>query len=150
MSFQTLLQLIKQGDPVSPGTADRPMQQLQDNVSYLYQWLKAAEIGSTVYAREVTIEAAAQVGMPVYLNAVTQQFERALAGMDSDPASGVLMSAASSQVWGVISYKHNATLADVLLFGYAQLDISAATGGPVVPGTYYLSGINICSYGLCF
>ncbi len=140
MAFEQFLQLIRNGEPVSAGVANRPTEQIDRNVRYLWDVLQAANIGSTVYARKVTIEADAQKGMAVYYNASTQRYERALARVSSDAATGVVETAASSHVFGLVAAKHSATLADVLLYGYAELDLSAAVAGAVLSGTYYLSG----------
>ena len=139
MSFQRLLQGVKQGDSVTPGSVNRPIDQIEANVEYLWDCLQAAGIGSTIYARQVTVEAEAVVGMAVYLNASTQRFERALAAMETDTITGQLLTAPSSDVWGIVATKQSSTLADVLLFGYAELDISNAVTGAVTAGLYYLS-----------
>jgi len=140
MSFQRLLQLIQNGEPVAAGTPNRPISQIHQNAMYLWDIINAASLGSTVYAREITIEPEVQEGMPLYYNVTNQRFERALAQMETDPDTGLLMPAASSQVWGICAVKHNDTLCDMLLFGYDDIDISAAVDGDVVPGLYYLSG----------
>ncbi len=142
MGIQHKLDLINDGESVSAAVANRSPRQLNQNVEYIWQCIQAANLGSTIYAREVTIEADAQVGMPVFLNATTQRFERALASVESDPADGYLGVSASSQVWGIVSYKHNATLADLLLYGYADVDLSAAVTDTQSPGPYYLSGVQ--------
>ena len=145
MSLERFIKFIKEGEPVSPGTPNRPLRQLDQNVQYLWDVIQAAELGSTVYAREITIESSAQLGMPVYWNAAEGRFERALVGMQTDTTTGYLSQTDSSQVWGIVAEKHTATSADLLLFGYAEIDISAATGstGGVPAGTYYLSGTDL-------
>lgn len=140
MAFEQFLRLIRNGEPVTAGVANRGPEQIDRNVRYLWDVLQAANIGSTVYARKVTVEADALKGMPVYYNATAQRFERALARVSSDATTGVVETAASSHVFGLVSFKHNATLADVLLFGYAELDLSAALADAVQSGVYYLSG----------
>lgn len=142
MGIEHKLNLINDGEPVAAGTANRAPRQIHQNVEYLWECIQAAQLGSTIYARQVTVEADAQVGMPVYLNATTQRFERALANVESDPLEGYLTVSASSQVWGVVAAKHNATLADLLLYGYADLDLAVAVGSTPTPGPYYLSGVQ--------
>ena len=145
MSLERFIKFIKEGEPVSPGTPNRPLRQLDQNVQYLWDVIQAAELGSTVYAREVTVESGAQLGMPVYWNDDEGRFDRALVGMKTDATTGYLAQTDSSQVWGIVAEKHTATSADLLLFGYAKIDISAATGstGGVPAGTYYLSGTDL-------
>lgn len=140
MGLESLIQLIRQGEPVTPGVANRPLRELHQDVRYVWEVLQAASTGSTVYARRVTVEAEAQAGMAVYFNTARKRFERGLAALDTAPGQGLLQTADSARVWGVVAAKVNATLADVLLFGYAALDVSAATGGDTAAGTFYLSG----------
>lgn len=142
MAFEQFLRLIRNGEPVSAGVANRSSEQIDRNVRYLWEVMQAANIGSAVFARKVTIEAGANVGMPVYYNVNTQRFERGLARVSFDQATGFVTTSASSQVFGIISFKHNSTLADVCLYGYAEIDLSAAITGTVLPGLYYLSGVT--------
>lgn len=142
MALEQLLKLISDGEPVTAGVTNRAPAQNDRNVRYLWEVLQAANIGSTVYARKVTIEADALIGAAVYFNATAQRFDRALALIESDPHTGLLQTSASSQVWGVVAFKHNATLADLLLYGYAELDISAVVDGTPAAGIYYLSGVE--------
>lgn len=144
MSLERFIKFIKEGEPVSPGTPNRPLQQLDQNISYLWELIQAAELGSTVYARSQSVISTIKVGQPVYLNTATGQFEAAFAAPDTDGTTGYLVMSNQAQVWGIVAEKHNATLADILLFGYADIDIAEAIGqlpGSDVPaGTWYLSG----------
>lgn len=142
MALEQFLRLIRDGEPVTAGVTNRAPAQNDRNIRYLWDVLQAANLGSTVYARKVTVESAAVVGMALYLNDGQSRFERGLAMMDSDPQTGLLTTSKSSHIWGVVTYKHNATLADLLLFGYAELDISAATDETPAAGLYYLSGVD--------
>jgi len=138
-TFQDIITLIQNGDPVNAGTINRALRQLDGNTKYVKQLLESALIGSTVFARSVVVETDALVGAPVYYNATNSRFERGLAAttLDSD---GELQTADSAQVWGVVFTKQNSTSADILLTGYAQLDLSAVVSGTVSAGIYYLSG----------
>lgn len=140
MAFKDQLQLVKRGDPVIEGSVNDPIMQLDQNVRYLYDLIKAATIGSTIFARQVTVEASVVAGMPVYYNATTQRFEKAVTSLETDLTSGVLRTSPSTNVWGIVYEKFDTTLADLLLYGYAPLDISLAVEGPVVAGVYFLSG----------
>lgn len=142
MGLNSIINTVRQGETVSPGVTNRSVTELDQNVKYLWEVMQAANLGSTVYARQVTVEADAAVGMPVFYNAYTQRFERALAQMETDIATGLLLTAPSAEVWGIVATKTTSTLADLLLFGYAELDISNATGGTVTAGNYYLSGVT--------
>lgn len=139
MPFQRSIQLIRTGDPVAPGTDNPVFSTIIANVNYLYDLIQQASFGSTVIARQVTVESGAEVGHAVYFNALTSQFERGLATASTDPTTGAFVPGASAKIWGVVFEKTNTTLADVLLFGYAPLDLSAAINGDVEAGDYYLS-----------
>lgn len=140
MGIEDLIQLVKQGDPVSPSITNAPTRALDQKIRYLWDLLQAASTGSTVYARAVTVEAEAAVGMPVYYNNTTQRFERGLALAETVAVTGALLTAESAKVWGLVANKTNSTLADVLLYGYETLSIAAATNGSNAAGTWYLSG----------
>lgn len=140
MPFHDLLRLIAQGDPVSPAVANAPLQTLDGNVRYLRDLLDALETSAALFARAVPVEAGALVGMPVYWNAAAARFERGLARAEVSAVAGALLTAESARVWGVVATKHTATSADLVLAGYATVDLSAAVDAPAAAGTYYLSG----------
>lgn len=148
MSLERFLKYIKDGEPVTAGVTNRPIQQLDQNIKYLWDIIQAASLGSTVYAREQTIAADLQIGQPVYFNAQTNRFEKAYATTVSNSTTGYLEIPDQAQVWGIVAEKHNATLADILLFGFAQIDIHAAVGselnqdGSVPAATWYLSSVG--------
>ena len=149
MSLERFIKFIKEGEPVSPGTPNRPLQQLDQNIRYLWDVIQAAELGSTVYARSQPVASTLQVGQPVYFNSTTGQFEAAYAATATDTLTGYLVLPDQAQVWGIVATKLHATLADILLFGFAQIDISAAVGtdlngdDSVPAGTWYLSGASV-------
>lgn len=148
MGLDRYIQFIKEGEPVSPGTPNRPLQQLDQNIQYLWDVIQAAQLGSTVYARAQTVQSTLKVGQPVYFNATTSRFEAAFASATSDSLTGYLVVPDQAQVWGIVATKKNATLADILLFGYANIDIKEAIGNDVNPdgsvpaATWYLSGVS--------
>lgn len=139
MGYKTQIQLIRQGDPVAPETDNPIFSDVIGNVNYLKALIDAAAIGSAAFARNVTVEPDALVGQPVYYNDVAQRFERSLALAEVDPDTQALIPADSSQVWGLVYAKTNSTLADLLIFGYAEVDLTDALADPVEAGNYYLS-----------
>jgi len=140
-SFQEIIRLIANGDPVDATSINTILRQLAGNAEYLKLLLDEALLGSVVMAREVTVKDTVSVGQPVYFNTTNQRFEPALASAYVDGTTGQLTTADSTQVIGVCYYKHNSTNADILLHGYASLDVSAAITGTDA-GLYYLSGAN--------
>lgn len=141
MAFETLLRLIGDRTPVRAGAVNQPLRQIDQNIKYVWDVLQAAAVGSTVYARRQTVDETVKVGMAVYLDTTTQRFAAALAVAEADEVNGVVTTAASAQVWGVVANKINATLADILLFGVDEIDLTEATAdGAPAAGVYYLSG----------
>jgi len=141
MSFERFLTLVQERDRVKAGTVNKPLRTTDQNVRYLWDVLQAAGIGSTVYLHRQTVEPEVHKGMAVWLNPDTTRFERCLAFADVDGATGVVYTANSAQVWGVVTEKINATLAEILLFGVVDLNLSEAVADSddLGPGVYYLS-----------
>lgn len=140
MSLSRLVQLVRDREAVKSGVVNRPIRQNAANIDFLWQVLQETEAGSTVYAYLQTVEAEAVVGQAVYLNVARQRFERGLAVMDSTPGLGLPVIAEKGKVWGIIARKRSSTTADILLYGFATIDISAAVDGTVEAGDYFLSG----------
>lgn len=141
LNFNDFIQLIRNGEPLSAGVPNRPISAVDARTRYLWDVLQASFLGSTTFARQQTTAADVLVGEPVYWNANTQRFERGLAGVSFDAATGGLVTSDASQIWGIIAKKINSTLCDVLLSGFAKIDITAAlqAGETLKAGTYYLS-----------
>lgn len=140
MEWPDFIELVQDGEPVRAGTPNRPLRQLEQRTNYLWQVLQSTAAGSALFARRVPVEAATVVGSPVYYDAAAGRFRRALARVSADLSSGLLMTDASAHVWGVVYHKHHSEVADLLLFGYAELNIAAASNGDTQAGLYYLSG----------
>ena len=139
VSFTQNVQHVKFGEAGKAATVARPDQQLDANIRFVKDLVDGALLGEALFIRDATVEATALVGQPVYYNNTTQQYERAIAAVSEDPTTGVLVAADSSDVTGVIFSKTNSTLADILVLGFAQLDISNAVDGTPTAGRYYLS-----------
>lgn len=139
MGYIDLIRQILDGELVRAGIANRPTQELDQNVRYLKDLIEAAFIGQTVIARERTVEIDAKVGQPVYFHAGDAEFKRAIGSVEVDE-NGLIVTSASTQVLGIVLSKQNATKADILIHGLATVDLSQATIDTPVPGSiYYLS-----------
>ena len=133
------LDYVRDGEPVGASEVNRPTAELAQIVALLQARVAAAQAGTTLYARDRSISAAAGIGSPVYFDAVAQQFKPALSAVTL--VDGILRVADSSDIWGVVAHKTNATLGDVLLYGFEKMDLSTAVepGTVIAPGVYYLS-----------
>lgn len=128
MTFATTLNLISDGEPVSASVANRPLEQLLLNDLDLKTQLDEVSTQQVVLAREVTFESTVAIGQPVYWHSGNQRYEKAIATSGNDSVVGIRYSAASN------------TLGDILLAGYASVDLTAALNGvSLTAGRYYLS-----------
>lgn len=141
MTFKNNLTLIQNGEAVSAEVANRPLIELLGNTAYLRSWLAAMSGGSALFLRSQPIDSTILVGQPVYWNQDAVRFEAARlepALTGGDPLVGD-----AGQVWGLLHSKLTSDVGVILLYGYAEMDLSLAVdelvGGEVPPGTWYLS-----------
>jgi hypothetical protein len=139
-SFQEIIRLVQNGDPVD-SSLNTILRALAGNAEYLKLLLDESLLGQAVMAREVTVHEDVKVGQPLYFNSNTQQLEQALAAATVDDETGELSTSDSTQVWGVCYYKHNSTKADILLYGYATVDVTESISDTAA-GMYYLSATS--------
>lgn len=143
MSLKSRIQFIMENEAVAPGTPNRPLSQLDQNLNYLWELIQASQLGTTVYARQRVIDNTLVVGTPVYFNKDTQRFEAAYVNVITDSVTGSLIVPEYAQVWGILAAKTATAVGDILLFGYADIDIASATDtGVVTAGNWYLSGLS--------
>ena len=128
---------ITDGEAVKESVASRPSKQLENNTEYLKDIIDGLGVGSTLIARNQPIDNSVLVGQPVYPDNGT--FKQALAQITYDSSLGTYVAAASGYVMGVLYAKTSSTRGDILISGYANLDISNAVDGTVEAGAYYLS-----------
>ena len=130
---------IVDGEPVSSGVAGRPDKALESNLQYLKDLVDATQLGEVLVIRDATVESSVLVGQPVHWNAITGQFEKALAVIESDAESKTMSPKAAAEVIGIVQAKANATLADIVTMGWVEIDLSNAIDDEIIAGRYYLS-----------
>lgn len=139
-NFGPDMKYITEGEPVSPGVTNRPLITLANEVNSLWAALRNVSAGQALVASKVTTSASVTVGMPVYFNTTTKQFEPALAQIGSIDATGSVSINRTGEWWGLVKTKHTSVLADIVFTGYSDIDISSVTGSETLAaGTYYLS-----------
>jgi hypothetical protein len=140
-AFRRRITAIRDGEAVAAAVAGRPDADLQDNISYVLDLIDDIAGGQGATRHRATLDPALLPGQAAYWDVGTQRFAPGLAAVTEDTPTGGLVLAASCDVVGVVLFKENPTLGDVLLAGYGQVDLAAALqdGGPVLPGRYYLS-----------
>jgi len=140
MPFPNSPQFVKPGEPVASGVVNRAPAVMDARTNYLLALLNTASTGSAIFARQVTVAPSVVPGNAVYFNPATSRYEAALSAATTN-VDGVPVTAASAHAWGVIFTKDASNLADILLVGFAALDITAALepGQTLTAGLYYLS-----------
>jgi hypothetical protein len=140
-AFRRRIRAIRDGEPVSAGVANRPDFDLQCNLNYLLDLFDDVVGGQGAIRHRATLDPDCLPGYAVYWDAAMQRFAPALAAVSDDPLTGDLILAPSTDAVGIVLFKENSTLGDVLLSGYGTVDLALALqdAGPVVPGRYYLS-----------
>ncbi|MCH8854618.1 MAG: hypothetical protein IID41_18475, partial [Planctomycetes bacterium] len=137
--FQELVEFIQNGELVNAGIAGRATRQIDGNTRYLRDVIELILAGETIIARCKTVNSNVKPGQPVYFSTVTSQYEQGIGKVVADVSTGLLVTSESSQIWGIVLTKLNATKADILLHGIADVDMSQAIDGTIATGMYYLS-----------
>lgn len=131
---------ITPGEPVDADVVNRPDRAIVERTQYLKDRLDAAALGQAIFDVDATVSPDVLPGQPVYWNAQTQRYEKALAAVENDNVTGTLVVQPSSDCLGLLYKKKNATLGDVVLRGIVRLpEIANAVVGPVAAGRYFLS-----------
>lgn len=131
---------ITPGEPVDADIVNRPDRAIVERTQYLKDRLDAAALGQAIFDVDATVSPDVLPGQPVYWNAQTQRYEKALAAVENDNVTGTLVVQPSSDCLGLLYKKKGATLGDVVLRGIVRLpEIANAVVGPVDAGRYFLS-----------
>lgn len=131
---------ITPGEAVDADVVNRPDRAIVERTQYLKDRLDAAALGQAIFDVDATISPDVLPGQPVYWNAQTQRYEKALAAVENDDVTGTLVVQPSSDCLGLCYKKKSSTLADIVLRGIVRLpEIANAVVGPVDAGRYFLS-----------
>jgi len=132
---------VQPNEPVAAGVVSRPDRALASQTAYLRERVDAIESGTALIDFDAAVSLDVVDGLAVYWNAVEQRYEPALAGMEVTAAGDTLVATAASDCVGLVLHKKGPKVADILLFGLAQMSTLAnAIGDVITPGRYYLSG----------
>lgn len=144
-NFSSRVPHVQPGSAVSAGNTSAATRSLELRTNYLREIVDAIEAGSLLVRRDQPVDPAVQEGNAVYWNATTKQYERALAGVENDPDSGVFVPLASTDCLGICMVKTNpvtGTIAAVGMVKLPQAALESMIDGDVTPGRYYLSSAN--------
>ncbi len=139
-SFTSRVKHIAPGAPVSASVASSPDRQLEQRTNELLAQIESINSGQLLVYRAQTVVEEAQNGQPVYWNHENQRFELALAAVETDAETGLLVPADSADCLGLVFNKTGPNTADIATVGMINFtDLSAAIDGDIEPGRYYLS-----------
>lgn len=141
--FVSSIKHVQAGESVSAGVASRAPKANEANALFLKEVVDSIQAGEALFIREATVAPSVIEGDAVHWSAENQRFEKAIAAVEPDAESGVLVTAASSDVTGVVHTKANDTLACLAILGKHRFSDNALTNafGSTSPeaGRYYLS-----------
>ena len=130
---------IRNGEPVSAGTANRPVRQLEARTQYLKNRVDGLSQVSAIIAWDQPINSDALVGQPVFWDESLQRWDLAFADAEAD-SQGNYVATASARCRGIILDKPSSNSAHIVLYGIVPLEtLTNAIDGDVDPGVYYLS-----------
>lgn len=121
MAYTKNISYITPGEPVSASVTNRPARQIAQRTDHLRGILDAIEAGQALVLREVPVEEEVRVGSPVYWNAETSRLERSYVSASARCNTGDMELDTCASCLGLISYKHSATSADLVMFGVVDL-----------------------------
>jgi hypothetical protein len=133
---------VTPGEPVQAGVVGRPDRVLEARTDYLKDRLDAAELGRALFEMDATIASDVLPGHPVFWNAATQRYEKALAAVSGDAESQAFVTQPSSDCVGLCFKKKSETRGDIVLRGLVEFesaDIANSVTVPIESGRYFLS-----------
>ena len=80
---------VAPGEPVKSNVVGRPDRALEERTNYLKDRIEAAELGRALFDTDAAISSDVLPGQPVFWNPQTQQYERALAAVETDPSLAI-------------------------------------------------------------
>jgi hypothetical protein len=141
-SWTNKVEHVIDGESVEAKVDSRPTRALENQARYLKERVDGIENKEALVIYDSAVEADATLGMAVCWNGTRSRFERALAGFEFNQDTKILETSPLCEVIGIILYKHGPEVADILIFGKGEIDITGVIdgGGDLSPGRYYLSG----------
>jgi hypothetical protein len=116
---------------------------LEGRTNYLREIIESIEAGNLIGVRDQPLHPDVIAGTAVYWDSQNSNFDKALAGVINDPASGQFITTEASNVVGICVGKTGPTTGMIALLGMTRMSQEALANmivGEVAPGRYYLSG----------
>lgn len=145
-NFEQRVNHVQPGSPVAASNTSRATRDLEARTNYIKEILDAIEAGRLLVRRAQHIAPDLLEGEAVFWNNETKRYERALAGVVNDSATGSLVTTAASDSIGLLLVKDTPTQGTIGLMGMARVTptiLNNMTGSNIVaPGRYYLSAAD--------
>jgi hypothetical protein len=140
-NFASLIQFISDGEPADANSVNRQTAALDQRTRYLWSLFQAAAAGQALFARQRPIDPSCVIGQAVYWDEDAGQFAAGVISATYNATTGQIEPAISCIVRGVVYQILASGVADILLYGFVQLDVSGAMapGQTLAAGIYYLS-----------
>lgn len=138
MAFNDNIQFIQNTELVNAEVANRAVRALADNQQYLKNLIDNITSRSAIVLEDQPVDSTVQVGHPVYFNTDTETYKLALSTQETN-SQGLLITAQSAYVSGVVYEKTGATTASILVYGTMTIDMTNSIGASPSLGLYYLS-----------
>lgn len=138
-SWNERIKHIADQEPVDASHAGAPDRQLEQNLRFLREQLDSVVAGEALVLRDLPCAPSVLVGQPVYWDAVQQRVDLALAQLVYDAGSGALVASSHAEVIGVVLNKLDVSTVDVVVYGWATIDLTASAGADAPTGRYFLS-----------
>lgn len=115
-SWQNIIDLVRNGEPVSAEVANRAINQLVQRTEHLKTRQDAQSLAQAVFISGAPLEVNVQTGNVVYFNPQSNKFAAAYA--DVEFKDGLLRPASTANVIGIVIYKDTSDSGVVVLDGW--------------------------------
>lgn len=119
-SWQSIIDLIRNGDPVSADVANRAVDQLRKRTDHLKARQDSQDLAQAIYISDAPLASGVSTGHAVYFDAISEKFAAAYA--DIEFKDGVLQPTPSSSVVGIVIYKDTANSGVIVVSGWINPD----------------------------
>jgi hypothetical protein len=119
-SWQHIIDLVRNGEPVSAEVANRAIGQLVQRTEHLKDRQDAQDLAQAIYISDVPLADGVVAGNAVYFNPTINKFAAAYA--DIEFKNGVLQPTASSNVVGIVVYKSTSDSGVIVVEGWIDPD----------------------------
>jgi len=143
--FASRVDHVQPGSRVTAANTSQSTRQLESRTNYLREVIRSIEAGNLIAIRDQPLDVDTVVGNAVYWDTTESRYSKALASAHNDPASGQFVTAEEANVVGIVVAKPGPTTGTVALLGVVRLTQATLENmivGEIVPGRYYLSGVE--------